>query len=208
MPEIDPDLVPILAIAATAVFVVVVVVLAIRAQRRQLSRLEPLFEPGSLRVRRFSGAVEGRMRGYPVRYAVQQRSQYSPGGAALRIGAITPSTWSAHAEGVFSRAMARLGLAGDLELGDPLLDERLRFSAASTSGLLSALGTDAARAALARLSSGEGFRSLRVRGDRVDLRWAPYDRSRDLELESVRERATAALDLVVAAGYPPRVGGT
>ncbi len=206
MHEIDPSVVPIVAAVVAVLAIGVIVVLATRFQRRRLAELEPLFEPGSVRLGRLASGIEGRLRGYPCRYAVQHRSQYSPGGASLRIGVVAPHGWTARAEGVLSRALAGLGLSRDLELGDAELDRRLRFAASSTSELLSALGTDSARAAISRLAEGPGFQSLRVRSERIDLRWAPFDRARDLGLESVRRRFADALDLVVAIGYPPRVG--
>jgi len=206
MPALDHEMVTILVAVAVTAATLLILVLAVRSQRRKMAALEPLFEPGSARLSRLGGRITGGLGGYACRYAVQQRSQYNPGGAVLRIGVNAPVAWAARPQGLLSRGMVRLGLAQDLEIGDPDLDERLRFTARSTSDLAGALGTNSARAALARVSESARFQYVKVGSDRCELRWSPADRRADTSSEVVQERLESALELVRALGYPPRMG--
>jgi hypothetical protein len=206
MPLPDSELVSILIAVAVTALTFVIIVFVVRTQRRKLARLEPLFEPGSLRVARMGGWIAGSARGYSCRYTIQNRSQYSPGGATLRLGVIAPINWAARKEGLLSRGMIRLGLAQDLKIGDPGLDEQLRFTAHSSSDLMGALGIGAARSALEHVSASERFQHVKVASGRCEVRWSPSNRRADVSPEVVRDRLEATLDLVTALGYPPTMG--
>ena len=205
MPDLDSELVSILIAVAVTVATLAIIAFAVRAQRRKLARLEPLFEPGTVRVSRMGGWIAGLMRGYTCRYTIQNRSQYNPGGATLRLGVVAPIAWAARLEGLLSRGMVRLGLTQDLKLGDPGLDERLRFTAHSSSDLMGALGISAARSALERVSTSDRFQHVKVSSGRCEVRWSPSDRRADVSEEVVRHRLDATLDLVTALGYPPQM---
>ena len=206
MPLLDSQMVSILIAAAVTAVTIAIVAFAVRAQRRKLARLEPLFDPGSARVARMGGWIAGLARGYSCRYAIQHRSQYNPGGAILRLGVVAPVQWTARKEGLLSRGMVRLGLARDLKSDDPGLDERLRFTAHSSSDLMGALGTSAARSALERVSASDRFQHVKVAFGRCEVRWSPSDRHADVSVEVVSDRLDATLELVTALGYPPRMG--
>ena len=196
----------IIAIGATAV--IALIVAAIRsAGRRRLELLGPAFELGTARVPgALSTSVEGVFQGYTCRCTIEQRSQYSPGGAALRILASSPLQWNAAKQDIGSRLMAQIGLLKDVMIGDEELDEKLRFSGSDEASMLTVFGQEHTREALRELAGSDNFASITVRNQRVDIKWAPRKPELDDDPDALRRRLTVAVDLLAACGYPPLMG--
>jgi hypothetical protein len=201
----DPELLKIVLIVAalTAGLVLALVILRARGHRRA-ERLGAAFELGTSRSAGFLGsALEGLYRGYSCRYQVQYASQYDRGGARLRLAIGSPHRWSAEVLNPGNRMLARLGLISNLEIGDSELDERLRFAAAAEGDLLAVFGSGSVREAMRALASSDNFESARVRGDRIDVRWAPRAPQLDENAEVLRVRLELVTTLLAACAYPP-----
>ena len=194
------------ALAAGALVALVVAVL--RAQgRRLLDKLAPAFELGTARrVGLVPAAVEGLFQGYTFRYTVEPRSQYSAGGASLRARVSSPLQWGASLKDAGSRLLLSIGILKDLDIGDDELDQRLRFAASDPSSLTALFGQTRTREALRVLSAGQGFASVQIRSERVDLKWAPRQPELDEDPDALRGRLAAAVALLTACGYPPLMG--
>ena len=192
---------------AAAAAVALVVFASRRAGQRRLEQLGPAFELGTAKLpSALSSSVEGIYLGYTCRYTVEQRSQYSPGGATLRIGAASPLHWSASKADVGSRLMTNLGILKDVEIGDAELDERLRFSGSDQTSLLTVFGQTRTREALRELALSENFASIAVRDQRSEIKWAPRLPELDDDPDAVRQRLAQAIDVLAACGYPPTMG--
>jgi hypothetical protein len=174
--------------------------------RRRLEELAPAFEFGTCRkIGPFGLAVEGLYRGFTCRYTIHPASQHNPGGASLRLAVTGAGTWSADVAGSGSRLMVKMGFLQDLEIGDPELDLRLRFTAEDESGLRSLFGTDHVRTAFRGALETENLAGVRCRADRLEARWSPRDRRLDEDELVLRRRLEAVTDLAAACGYVPRM---
>jgi hypothetical protein len=203
----NADSIPvILGAAALSVGLGVVLSLLLHKGRRRAKRLGPAFELGTSRAAGFlDSAVEGLYRGHACRYLIHYASQYDRGGASLRISVIAPHRWTVAIANIGSRLLARLGLLKDFEIGDPELDQNLRFAAADESVLRSVFESESARDAMRLLAGSENFESCHVSPDRVDVRWSPRAPKLDEDPETLRERLEIVISLIVACGYPPRL---
>ncbi len=207
MPEFNDPTIAALLIAVVVAVSIIVIVMVRRSGRRRLDNLAPAFELGTTRVvGPFGNIIEGIYQGYSARYTVEQRSQYSPGGATLRVGATSPQQWSAGVEDVGSKLMVRVGILKDFNIGDPDLDQRLRFSGSDETTLLSLFSTTATRTAMRTLSDTANFNSVTVRPDRVDVKWAPRKPELDDNPDILRARLDTVTGLLTACGYPPQMG--
>jgi hypothetical protein len=207
VPVIDDT--ALMTLIATGILAVVAIglILMRRHAQRLHDRLAPAFELGtSRRASTVPPAVEGLFQGYTCRYGIEQRSQYSAGGATLRIRASSPLKWSASRKGIGSAVLASIGILKDIAIGDEELDARLRLSAGDAPMLMSLLGQQRTRAALRSLADTEGFASISVRAARADLKWSPRRPEVDENPEVLRRRLSAAVDLLAACGCPPLMG--
>jgi hypothetical protein len=207
MPEVDDPMV-VVALAVGAAVLAIAVVMALR--RRGLRRMEalaPAFELGTARVGGpFGYSIDGLYQGYSCRYSIEQRSQYTPGGGNLRIRAISQQEWSVGIRDMGSQLMVRVGILKDFPIGDAELDERLRFSGADQTVVMSVFAADAVREAARTLAGTQNFSSVTVRPDRVEIKWKPSNPDVDQSSDVVRTRLAAAIALMTACGYPPQIG--
>lgn len=198
----DIELVIILAVVLALLLGVFPLVRAI--QRRRLRPLQPVFEPGSFRL---TGMVEvwaeGRLEGYPCRYRISDPSKNSPGGAFLDLGVAAPFPWRAARQNAVTRTLSKAHVLTDLEIGDPPLDDVLRFQAAQPDVLGAVFRVEGAREALRRIASGDAFASVSAKGSRLRVHWQPRRRGVDEDPGAVRRRISEAIDLAVALSYPP-----
>ncbi len=200
------DLFAAIAIAMVLIGVTVAVVVMRRVGRRRFDLLAPAFDFGTCRmVGPFGLAVEGLYRGFSCRYTIQPASQNNPGGASLRLAVTGAGRWSAEVAGTGSRLLVTMGFLKDLEIGDPDLDLRLRFTAEDESGLRSLFGADHVRKAFRGVVETENIAGVRCRADRLETRWSPRDRRLDEDGEVVRNRLEAVAGLAAACGYVPRM---
>jgi hypothetical protein len=200
------DLFAAIAVAVVLIGVAIAVVMIRRVGRKRFIRLAPAFDFGTCRmVGPFGTVVAGLYRGFTCRYTIHPASQHSPGGASLRIGVNGAGKWSADVAGAGSRLLVTVGLLQDLEIGDPDLDQRMRFTADDESGLRSLFGTDHVRTAFRGVLATEKFSGIRCRSDRLEARWSPRDRRLDEDGETLRSRLEAAAGLAAACGYMPRM---
>jgi hypothetical protein len=177
------------------------------AGRRRLELLGPAFELGTARTPGgLSTAVEGVYQGYTCRYSIEQRSQYSPGGATIRVPASSPLQWTAAKQDVGSRLMTQIGLLKDVMIGDDELDSALRFSGSDEASMRTVFGQRRTREALRSLAASEGFASVTVRNERADFKWAPRKPELDESPDELRRRLTLAIELMSACSYPPLMG--
>jgi hypothetical protein len=183
---------------------VLIVVATRKAGQRRLEQLGPAFELGTATLSGgLSTGVEGIYQGYTCRYTIEQRSQYSPGGATLRIGASSPLQWTASKADMGSRLMTSLGILKDVDIGDEELDERLRFAGSDQTSLLTVFGQTRTRESLRELSRSKNFGSVTVRDRQTEIKWAPRDPELDDNPDILRQRLTMATDLLAACAYPP-----
>jgi hypothetical protein len=207
MPDLDDPMIAALLVAGVVLAAVIVIALIRRSGRRRLDNLAPAFELGTTRlVGPFGNMIEGLYQGYTCRYTLEQRSQYSPGGATLRVSAASPHQWSASVADMGSRLMVSIGILKDFDIGDPELDQRIRFSGTDEASILTVFSTTATRSAIRALSESENFASVTVRADRVDVKWAPRKPELDDYPDPLRTRLQAVIDLLTACGYPPQMG--
>lgn len=198
------DLFAALAIAAVLVGVAVAVVVMQRGGQRRFERLSLAFDFGSSRkVGLFGMTVEGLCNGYACRYTIQPASQYSPGGASVRCDVFGPGRWSAEAATTGSRLLTKIGFLQELEIGDPELERRFRFSADDESALRSLFGTDAVRVAFRELAATENFTGIRTGSSRWETRWSPRASHLDEDAEILRLRLQATVSLASVCGYAP-----
>jgi hypothetical protein len=182
----------------------VVLFMLVKKGRRRAEKLETAFELGTSKPAGVLGsAVDGIYRGYSCRYQIQYPSQYDRGGANIRFAVTSTHQWSAEVAKPGTRLLARLGVLKDFEIGDRELDENYRFAADQEESLRSVFGTQAVRDAMHLLTASENFESVRVRPERVDVRWSPRMPRLDEEPETLRVRLEFVTALVVACGYPP-----
>lgn len=207
MAGFDESTVVLLVGIAVAAGLALIVLGVRRAGRRRLEVLGPAFELGTARVAgTLSTSVEGLFQGYSCRYSVEQRSQYSPGGASLRVAASSPLQWIVAKQDMGSRLMTQIGLLKDVPVGDDELDRRLRFAGTDADNLVSVFGQERTRNALRSLSDTENFASVTVRTHRVDVKWSPSNPGLDDDPDGLRSRLVAAVNLLVACGVPPAMG--
>jgi hypothetical protein len=207
VPTIDDTTLMTLIAAGVLAIVAIGLALMRRHSRRLHDRLAPAFDLGT--TRRGSSlppTVEGLFQGYTCRYGLERRSQYSAGGATLRIRASSPLRWSASRKDVASRLLASIGILRDLAIGDEELDARLRVSAGDAPTLMSLFGQQRTRAALRALAGTEGFASISVRAARADVKWSPRRPELDEDPSVLRRRLSAAVELLAACGCPPLMG--
>ena len=198
----QPELGIILAVVLILALVVLPLVRA--SQKRRLARLQPVFEPGSFRLAGFLPVwAEGRLDGYPCRYRISDPGKNNPGGAFLHLGVSAPFPWQAARQSVVTRTLAKAGMLGDLEIGDPPLDDVLRFKATYPDVLGAILRVEGARESLRRLAAGDAFASVAARGSLLRVHWRPRRRGVDEDPEAVRQRLFQAIDLATALNYPP-----
>jgi hypothetical protein len=178
--------------------------LLLRTGRRRAEQLAVAFELGTAKAAGFlGGAVDGLYRGYSCRYQIQYPSQYDRGGASLRLMVSSPHQWTTEVAKPGTRLLARFGLLKDLEIGDRELDQHFRFAADDEGSLRSLFATEAVRDAMHVLAASENFESVRVRPERVDVRWSPRMPKLDDQPDALRDRLELAVTLVQASGYPP-----
>jgi hypothetical protein len=206
VPTIDDTMLMTLIAAGVLAIVAIGLALMRRHSQRLHDRLAPAFELGtSRRVSTVPPAVGGLFQGYTCRYGIEQRSQYGPGGAKLRIRASSPLRWSASIQDAGTRLLASVGILKDLRIGDDEIDRRLRISAVDAPMLMSLFGQERTRAALRALADTEGFASISVRAARADLKWSPRRPEVDEDPTVLRRRLGAAVDLLAACGCPPLI---
>jgi len=207
VPTIDDTTLMTLLAAGILALVAIGLVLMRRHAQRLHDRLAPAFELGTTRrASTLPPAVEGLFHGYTCRYGIEQRSQYSAGGANLRIRVASPLKWSASRNDAGSRLLASIGILKGLAIGDEELDRRLRLSAGDAPMLRSLFGQERTCAALRTLAETEGFASITVRAQRADLKWTPRRPELDENPEMLRCRLSGAVDLLAACGCPPLMG--
>ncbi len=200
------DLVAGIAVAAVMIGVTIAVVMMRRVGRERLIRLAPAFEFGTCKkVGPFGMTVEGLYGGFTCRYTIHPASQNNPGGASLRIAVTGAGSWSAESAGAGSRLLVKVGVLEDLEIGDPDLDQRIRFTADDGSGLRSLFGADHVRTAFRAVLATENFAKVQCRPDRLETRWRPRDRRLDEDGDVLRERLEAVTGLATACGCVPRM---
>lgn len=201
----DPEILKLVfAVAALTTGLVLALALLRNKGHRRAERLGAAFELGTSRPAGFLGsALDGLYRGYGCRYQIQYASQYDRGGASLRVAIASPHRWTAEVPKPGNRMLARFGFIVDFEIGDPELDERLRFAAADDSDLRTVFGSESVRNAMRALAAGENFEGARVRVDRIDIRWSPRAPQLDEDAEALRGRLELVTALIVACGYPP-----
>jgi hypothetical protein len=207
VPVIDDA--PLMALLAAGILAAAAIglILIRRHAQRLHDRLAPAFELGTTRrASTLPPAIEGLFQGYTCRYGIEQRSQYSAGGATLRIRVASPLKWRASRKGVGSALLASIGILKDIAIGDEELDRRLRLAAGDAPMLVSLLGQQRTRDALRALADSEGFASISVRAQRADLKWTPRRPELDENPEMLRRRLSAAVDLLAACGCPPLMG--
>jgi len=193
-----------LVVAILAGGLAVAIFMLLRTGRRRAEKLRVAFELGTSKPAGVLGsAVDGLYRGYSCRYQIQYPSQYDRGGANLRFGVTSPHQWSAEVAKPGTRILTKFGLLKDFEIGDRELDEHFRFAANEEGNLRSIFGTESVRDAMHVLTASENFESVRVRPERVDVRWSPRTPRLDEEPETLRTRLEFVTNLVVACGYPP-----
>ena len=203
----DPDILKIVIGAATLIVGLGVMVVVLRTKgRRRLERLGPAFELGTSSAEGFLGTrVGGIYRGYSCSLLIQHASQYDRGGATLRLAASSPHRWSAEVSNPGARLMVRVGLFKDLDVGDHVLDQRLRFSAEDGGPLTSLFGMEAVRAAMHRLIGSENFESIHIREERIDVKWSPRVAALDEDPDVLRTRLELVTEFVTACSYSPRI---
>ena len=201
----DPEIIKLaLVVAVLTGGLAGVLFLLLRKGRQRAEKLGIAFELGTPRPAGVLGsAVSGLYRGYSCRYQIQYPSQYDRGGANLQLKVTSPHQWSAEVAKSGTRLLARFGLVRDFEIGDRELDEHFRFNADQEETLRSVFGTEAVRDAMHVLTASENFESVRVRPDRVDIRWSPRMPRLDEEPGALRTRLEFAVTLLVACSYPP-----
>ena len=193
-----------LVVALLAGGLAVVLFMLVQKGRQRAEKLGVAFELGTAKPAGVLGsAVDGLYRGYSCRYQIQYPSQHDRGGSILRLAITSPHQWSAEVTKPGTRLMAKFGLLRDFEIGDRELDEHLRFSADEEASLRSVFGTEAVRDAMHVLTASENFESIRVRPERVDVRWSPRTPRLDEDPEALRTRLEFVATLVSACGYPP-----
>ena len=193
-----------LAVAVLAGGLAVVLFILVSKGRRRAERLGIAFELGTSKPAGVLGsAVNGLYRGYSCRYQIQYPSQYDRGGSNLRFVVTPPHQWSCEAAKPGTRILTQFGLLRDFEIGDRELDEHFRFTADEEGSLRSIFANEAVRNAMHVLTASENFESIRVRPDRLDVRWSPRTPRLDEEPEALRTRLEFVTTLVLACGYPP-----
>jgi hypothetical protein len=100
--------------------------------------------------------------------------------------------------------MVQAGVLRKVTIGDEELDSRFRFSADEVADLR-VFEHRGATEAIRVLAADAGLRSLSVRHDRVDAKWAPRRPQLDEDPGVLRTRLEAVSALVTACGYPPAV---
>jgi hypothetical protein len=207
MPEIDDTTLTLLATGAVLAIASILIVYFRRSSRQRSEKLAPAFELGTTRmVGPFGTAMAGLYHGYNCRYTIEHASQYSPGGATLRLDASSPLQWAASKEDAGARLMIRMGILKDVQIGDQYLDQRLRFSGGDTPSLMGVFGQTGTRSAMRALVDTDNFSSVTVRNDRVLVKWTPRRVELDENPDVLRARLDAARGLLEACGYPPRLG--
>jgi len=182
----------------------VVLPLVRASQKRRLARLEPVFEPGSFRLAGFLPVwAEGRLDGYPCRYRISDPGKNNPGGAFLQLVATAPFPWQAVRQSAVTRTLSKAGILSDLQIGDPPLDDVLRFKAVYPDVLGAILRVEGARESLRRLAAGDAFVSVSARGSLLRVHWQPRRRGVDEDPAAVRQRLADAIGLAVSLNYPP-----
>lgn len=198
------DLFAAAAVAVVLIGVAVAVTLARRSGRKRFESLAPAFDFGTARKVGFFGlTVAGLHNGYSCRYTIQPASQHNPGGATLRVDVSAAGRWSAEVANFGSRLMVKMGLIRDLDVGDPDLDTRLRFSADDEGSLRTLFGVDDVRRAVRSVMATENFAGVGLGKQGLAVSWSPRDRRLDEDAETVRQRLEAARGLASACGYPP-----
>ncbi len=191
-------------LAVILLLALAVIPIARAAQKRRLQRLEPVFEPGSFRLAGLLPVwAEGRLDGYPCRYRISDPGKNNPGGAFLQLVATAPFPWQAVRQSAVTRTLSKAGILSDLQIGDPPLDDVLRFKAVYPDVLGAILRVEAAREALRRLAAGDAFVSVAARGSLLRVHWQPRRRGVDEDPEAVRRRLSEAIGLAVSLNYPP-----
>ncbi|MCP4898943.1 MAG: hypothetical protein GY906_18385 [bacterium] len=202
--QLDDRTIVILAAAAAVLVPFVVIAISRKTSQRRLERIGPAFELGTARLAgKLGGAIEGIYRGYTCNYRIEPASQYSPGGAVLRVKAASPIKWSAAVSDAASRMLNRIGFLQDVEIGDQVLDERLRFSSSDPGFLVSALQAPASREALSHLVGQTNFKGLDTGPNHLQAQWRPRNKSLDEDPDQVRGRLDAVVELLLALGIPP-----
>ena len=176
----------------------------VKKGRQRAEKLGVAFDLGTSKPAGvFGSAVDGLYRGYSCRYQIQYPSQYDRGGSSLRFAITSPHQWSAEVAKPGTRILARFGLLKDFEIGDRELDEHFRFTADEEASLRSIFGTETVRDAMHVLTASENFESIRVRPERMDVKWSPRMPQLDEEPETLRIRLEFVATLVFACAYPP-----
>ena len=193
-----------LVVAVLAGGLAVVLFMLVKKGRVRAEKLGVAFELGTSKPAGvLGGAMDGLYRGYSCRYQIQYPSQYDRGGSSLRIAITSPHQWSAEVTKPGTRMLAKFGLLKDFEIGDREMDEHFRFTADEEGSLRSVFGTETVRDAMHVLTASENFESIRVRLERVDVRWSPRTPRLDEEPETLRTRLEFTKTLILACGYPP-----
>ena len=204
--KMDPEIAKLaLVVAILAGGLAIALFLLLKKGRRRAEKVGVAFELGTSKPAGVLGsAVDGLYRGYSCRYQIQYPSQYDRGGANLRFAVTSPHQWSAEVAKPGTRMMAKFGLLKDFEIGDRELDEHFRFAADEEGSLRSVFGTEAVRDAIHVLTASENFESVRVRTERIDVRWSPRMPRLDEEPDTLRIRLEFVTALTLACGYPPQ----
>jgi len=201
----DPEIAKLaLVVAILTGGLAVVLFMLVNKGRQRAETFGVAFELGTSKAAGVLGsAVDGLYRGYSCRYQIQYPSQHDRGGANLRFTVTSPHQWSAEVTKAGTRMLAKFGLLKDFEIGDRELDEHFRFAGDEEGNLRSVFGTETVRDAMHVLTASENFESIRVRLERVDVRWSPRMPRLDEEPETLRNRLEFVTTFVVACGYPP-----
>ena len=191
-------------VAALAGGLTIVLFLLVSRGRQRAEKMGVAFDLGTSKPAGFLGtAVGGIYRGYSCRYQIQYPSQYDRGGSILRFAVTSPHQWSAEVAKPGTRIFTKFGLLKDFEIGDRELDEHFRFTADDEENLRSTFGAETVRDAMHVLTASENFENIRVRSERVDVKWSPRAPQLDEDPETLRARLESVTALVLACGYPP-----
>ncbi len=193
-----------LVVATLAGGLAVALFMLVSKGRQRAEKLGVAFDLGTSKPAGVLGsAVDGLYRGYSCRFQIQYPSQHDRGGCILRFAITSPQQWTAEVTKPGTRMLAKFGLLKDFEIGDRELDEHFRFTADEEGSLRSIFGTETVRDAMHVLTASENFESIRVRKERVDVKWSPRMPQLDEDPETLRARLEFVVTLVFACGYPP-----
>ncbi|MDX2436770.1 MAG: hypothetical protein QNL88_06960 [Acidobacteriota bacterium] len=200
------DLFATLAVVVVLTGVGIAVAAMKRSGQKRFESLAPAFDFGtSHKVGLFGMTIAGLAEGYTCRYTIQPASQHNPGGASLRVSVSAGGRWSAEVANTGSRLLVKVGVLQDVEIGDPELELKLRFSADDPGALKSLFGIESVRAAIRDTLATENFSSVRLGRKGLEVRWSPRSKQLDEDADILGRRLATTTTFASACGYPPQL---